>query len=236
MKLKIITLAAAMAAITLPSAMANHVDFLSDGGFMISATEGNTVTGTQVGAGGNIIGSERNLTLTADVGDWTATLNAPAGAGPVGPNAASFIGVTGTPGALGTLDLLYNGVGNAGLGGLDFDTVWNFIRVDLPLISGGALDLRLTVADTDGDFAQVSMGGLTTGGLYSFSFTDAGFTNAAVDFTKVNSLLVSIETIDTGVSYNVGSITREAVPEPGTTLLFGLGAFGMVFFRRYRKA
>ena len=237
MKARNLSLIAAFSALALPSAFANHIDFLFDGGFSISAdTTGiATVNAAQAGAAGNILGSERNVSLTADLGTLTATLAAPIGPGPVALNTAtanaSILGVTSNAEGLGTLDLLYNGVGAAGLGGSDFDTRWNFIGINLPSVTG-TLDVRVNVTDSLGKMGQVSRGGLMAGGNYFFSFTDPAFTNAGVNFSSVNAVSVHFETVTQGTAFQVGSITREAIPEPTSALLAGFGALGLMFRRR----
>ncbi|MGJ8696722.1 MAG: PEP-CTERM sorting domain-containing protein [Verrucomicrobiaceae bacterium] len=221
-----------LSSLALASAHANHVDFISDGGFSLSATDA-TNSAIQTGAGGNLLGGEREVVLTADLGSLTASVNAPVGPGPVGTNGAIVLAVSAdSPDALGSLNLRYDGAGSAGLGGADFNTNWNFLRVDLASISGGALDLRLTVSDSDGSMAQAAIPALTTGGFYSFSFDDPAFVNGGVDFGSLDSLTFDFETIDPGVSFSINSITREVVPEPGATLLAGVGCLALIGRRR----
>ena len=237
MTVRTLSLIATVSVLALPSAFANHIDFLFDGGFTITADSVMvaTVNATQTGAAGNILGSERNVSLTADLGVLTATLTAPMGAGPVAPNTAAanlaILGVTADSQGLGTLGLLYNGVGTTGLAGSDFDTTWNFVGINLPSVTG-LLDIRLNVTDTLGRTGQVARGGITAGGNYFFSFTDPAFTNAGVNFLSVNAVNVQFETVTPGTSFSVGSITREAVPEPTSALLAGCGAFGFLLRRR----
>lgn len=221
-----------------PAASANHIDFLSDAGFSISAdeTDASPTMNTSTGAGGNIIGEEREVTLWADLGAFNAVLDVPAGPGPVGSNTAVILNVSPTgPDAafsFGTLRLAYNGPGSTGLGGLDFDTRWDSLDVSFASITGGQLDLRLSVSDTNGNTGMAALGALGSPGSYSFSFTDSGFVNAGVDFTSVDSVIFDFETIDPGVAFGISGITREAIPEPSSTLLIGLSIVGFVSRRR----
>ena len=130
MKTKILTLIAGASAFALPTALANHIDFIVDGGFSISNMGGeDPTTDIQTGDGENILGSEREVTLMSDLDTMNASLfNAPV-AGTVGEDNSSFIGVTADSDSIGTLTLLYDGVGSIGLNdgaGSDFDTTWNF--------------------------------------------------------------------------------------------------------------
>jgi|GEM_PF-4052998 len=214
------------------TAHANHIDFISDGGFSLNANV-NTVTSTQVGNPGNILGTERDVTLTADLGSITASINAPAGPGTIGANGAVILAFnSNTTDAFGTVNLGYDGVGSAGLGNLDFETNWDFFQIDFGSIVGGGLDLRLNIIDADGSFAQAALGDLTTAGLYSFSFDDVVFTNADIDFGSIDSVIFDFETIDPGVSFTVNSITREAIPEPSSVLLSSLALFALTVRRR----
>ncbi len=224
-----------IAMLATPAALCNHVDFLSDGGFSISGADGAVVTESQTGDPGNILGSEREVTLTADIGSWSATLNAPTGMGPVGPSAGSILLVSANSSdALGSLSLLYDGIGSAGLGGADFSTMWNFVQVDLATISGGALDMRLFFTDTSGNSGMAAFGAVDSAGLYSFAFDDPSYVNAGIDFTMIDSVQVDLETIDQGVSYSVGGITREVVPEPSSMLMLACG--GMALLQRRRRS
>ena len=216
------------------TASANHIDFIADGGFMLSATDA-TTTGTQLGAGGNILGAERNVTLVGDIGLATAGLTGvPTGPGAVGPDVGSVISfassaATAGDSSIGSLTLLYNGVGGAGLGGSDFSTQWNAISVNLPSVTG-SLDLRLTVADSDNSDGFSSIGNVTTGGIYNFLFADTGF--SGVDFSMVDSVQLDIDTTVDNTSFDLAEITREVVPEPSSGVLALVGCLGFIVRRR----
>lgn len=212
---------------------ANHVDFIADGPFTFSVDEGMTGNATQTGNPGNILGTEREVSFVADVGNWNVTLAAPAMT-PVGQNTAVVLAVTpdsSLAGAIGSLSLTYDGVGNAGLGNSDFDTTWNFIAVNIPTLSG-ALDLRLTVGDSDGDSATAALGDLNSPGQYFFAFDDAAFTNSGVDFDSVENVVFDFETINPDTVFAISEITREVVPEPSTSLLSVLASLGLLARRR----
>lgn len=233
MKKLLSPLALAAGVLGAPVASANHIDFLADAGFDISAddTQVDRTLFTSSGSPENIIGAERDVMLWADLGGYTAKLDVPAGPGTVGPNTAVILRVAPTGAdSLGTLRLTYDGQGSAGLGGLDFDTKWDSLDVTFDSISGGELDLRLSVRDTNNNSGVAAFGGLSGAGAYSFAFTRSEFTN--VDFTSLDSVSFDFETIDMGVSYGISGITREAVPEPSSTLLIGLAMLGLAGRRR----
>ena len=215
------------------TASANHVDFIVDGGFMLSAS-GESVMGTQLGAGENILGTEREVTLTADDGTATANFGVAAGPGAVGRDIGSVISfassnATAGDASIGSLTLLFDGVGSAGLGGSDFSTLWNAVSLVLPSVTG-ELDIRLTVGDVNSDIGFSSIGGITSAGTYSFLFADTGFTG--VDFSMVDSVQVDIDTIVDNTSFDLAEITREVVPEPSSGVLALVACLGFIARRR----
>ena len=70
------------------SAFANHIDFVVDGKFFLNVDESAFVSDIQVGDGGNIIGTEREVSIGVLSGQGfvnVGTVGAADGAGPVGP-------------------------------------------------------------------------------------------------------------------------------------------------------
>lgn len=202
---------------------ANHIDFITDGGFLLttSSTLG-SASATQTGDPGNIIGSEREVMLDFTTGTGfltTGTLDVPAGPGPVGPDTSKVLLFDNSVSSAGTLTLTYDGVGSAGLGGLDFDTNWDTIDVTFDAVQGeGSLSLIATDGSANmGTLAQT----VNSAGTYSFSFADAAY--AGVDFTDVDSLQFKLTTTVLASDFSITEITRQVVPEP-TSLLLLVGA------------
>jgi len=209
--------------------LANHIDFISDAGFLLSAS---ATTGpqsaTQVGAGGNIIGAEREVMISTSSGNVTAEVNAPAGPGPVGPNSDFWLQFSNSISSAGQMMLTFDGVGGAGLGGLDFDTNWNFFSVDFVGVQGTG-DVTVAATDTNGNSGAVTKAVSAVGAL-SFGFTSTGY--AGVDFTSLDSVKVTLQSTELASDFGIGSITREAVPEPASVGLLVLACLGAFGFRR----
>lgn len=213
-------------------ALGNHIDYVTDGGFpMLVARDGvPTATNTSVGAPGNILGSEREVRLdyAGLPGGAIAASTSPTivgGPGAVGPDLSEFILLQNSGGASGTFTLTYDGTGNAGLGGLDFDTNWDAIQVSFFDVQGMG-DLTVIVRDTSNAVGSSTQPISTSlAASYQFLFTDPGY--AAVDFTEVDSVVVRITTTQRGSDFDLSAITREVIPEPASLGLFALGGLAL---------
>ncbi len=226
-------------AIAAPAALANHVDFIQDdsnpGNGVTNATfslstNGPLVTDTQAGEPADVLGGFRGVAIT-NTGGFGGTFSVARSAGD------DVITATNTNVAAGTLDLSYPGISDS-----DFDTNWNFIAVSIPTLSNntgdGEINLSVTIQSSTGTGTAFAMGtGIAPGrieepGTYFFAFSDPGF--AGVDFSDVDGVSVRFESAIIGTDFTIASITREAVPAPGTACLLGLG--GLATLRRRRSA
>jgi hypothetical protein len=222
------------------AAQAAHIDFFDDGGFVLFATDvGGPASGMQAGNPGNILGVERevDLSFASGTGLISSALLVPPGPGPVAPNPAGVLLFSNSIASLGTMMLTYDGPGALGLGGLDFETAANFITVNFPSVQGAGL---LTVAITD----TLNNTGMLTGlvnsaGTYSFPFANVNY--SGVDFSSIDSVVVTLETTVAASDFAIGSIVRDlqpgqnVIPEPATALLLVLGALGVVTSVRRRS-
>ena len=190
---------------------ANHIDFIDDAGFFMFA---DSVTGssssTQTGAAGNILQTEREVDLTFSSGSGfiSTGIVAPPGPGPVvGPpsNPAIELLFDNSVNSLGTLTLTYDGVGGAGFAPpVDFDTLWNFITVDMSAVQGSG---NLTVAVTDSSNNTGSLtGAVATAGTYSFPFSNPAY--SGVNFSAVSRVVVSLATTTAASDFAINEITR----------------------------
>ena len=210
---------------------ANYIDFIVDGGFILVADSGNPDSAVQIGNPGNILGSEREVDLTFSSGSGVisaAVLGVPP-VPPVGPNPNIVMLFSNSVDSRGELTLTYDGVGSAGFGPSNFSSMWNFIQVDMALVQGAG---HLTVEVTDTSSNSGSLTGLVnSAGTYSFPFANGAY--AAVDFTMVDSVVVTLDTAIAASDFAIRSITREArpgqnvIPEPASMLLALIGLVGL---------
>jgi hypothetical protein len=208
---------------------ANHIDFFADGAFnLISA--GIPVSGSQNGAPANILGTERevSLSLVGGSGFIAAALNPP----------SPLLSVNSVA-SLNELVLTYDGVGGAGLGGLDFTAnLWTNITVDMSAVIGTAL-LTVEVTDSLANTGSAT-GNVLSAGTYSFPYSNAGY--SGVDFTSVDSVVVTLRTTSAASDFAMSRITREVgpgdhnIPEPATMIMTLVAAAGSLGFARRGRA
>ncbi len=216
-------------------AQANHIDFIVDGSFFTATSSDNgLVTSIQTGDAGNIIGGEREVSVDVTSGSGFVsggTLGASAGPGPVGPDATATLVLSNSVSAIGQFMLTYDGVGTAGLGGLDFATSWDSIVVDFVAVQGMG-DLTLSVTDTSAASGSLTLP-VSSSGDVTFPFADAAF--AGVDFGSVDVVKFTMDTVEAASDFSIGAITRETiVPEPGSVSLALLAFAGLALVRRRR--
>ncbi|MCA9188307.1 MAG: hypothetical protein KDA99_21915, partial [Planctomycetales bacterium] len=136
----------------------SHIDYVSDGGFLLFTDSlSGPAHAVQTGDAGNIIGSERDVTISFSSGSGilgTAVL-VPPGPGPVGPNTGVTMLMDNSVDSVGKLEIVYDGPGATGLGGIDF-TNEDAISV---LFEGvqGAGTLTVHVADTAANSGSMSL-------------------------------------------------------------------------------
>lgn len=220
-------------------ANANHIDFIQDDSnpgngvdnatFSLS-TSGAEVTDLQIGEPDDILGGMRDVSLTRN-GGFGGTISASKMLG------TDYIDVQNSTVAAGTLVLSYPGISNS-----DFASSWNFIAVDIPVLDNavgdGEINLSVSVTSSTGsgtvfaDGTGLAPGRIEDPGTFFFSFSDPGF--AGVDFSDVDGVSITFETAIIGSDFQIGSITREVVPEPSSLTLLGAGIILVAHRRRCR--
>ena len=210
------------------SASANHIDYLSDGAFSLVAS-GSSATTTVAGAAGNVLGSEREVSIDFLGGSGlaaTALFDVPTGAGPAGPNtAASLLFDTGST-SLAKLTLNYDGPGSSA-NGLNTDLTaggaFGAAQVDISSIVG-TFDVMVTYTDTMGN-SSGSTQSVSSTGSYVFGF------DGAVDYTSIKSVNVMFTSTTLGSDIGISQIVR-VVPEPASVGLSLLGVAGIALIGR----
>jgi hypothetical protein len=166
-----------------------------------------------------------DLSFASGSGFISTGILAPPGPGPVvGPpsNPAVKLFFDNSVNSLGTLTLTYDGAGGGGFAPpVDFDTLWNFITVDISDVQGSG---NLTVSVTDAANNSGSLtGAVASAGTYSFPFSNPAY--AGVDFTQVSRVEVRLVTTTAASDFAINEITREVspgqnnIPEPGSLAL-----------------
>ncbi len=207
-------------ALSSTTVQANHIDFIADAPFVLFSA-GGPASGSQIGAASNIIGTERDVMIDFLAGSGFVSANT-SGA-PV-----DTILFSNSVGSVGTMMLTYDGVGAAGLGGLDFDTVYDSIRVSFDDVQGLG-SLTITVRDSAAVMGSVTQP-VGAPGNYDALFTDAGF--AGVNFAAVDSVKITLDTVLPASDFSITEITRQVVPEPTMGLLSLIGVLGLATMRR----
>ncbi|MEM7145733.1 MAG: PEP-CTERM sorting domain-containing protein [Verrucomicrobiota bacterium] len=209
------------------------IDSLSSGAQTIdlSGTTGSS-TDTFTGGGGSIIGGERDLTLTVTANPQSA--------------GAEVIITAGTSNLLvadlglqveAATELLYNGVGAAGLGGVDLTSGGaNAFAIGIELLDLD-LNIEIAVTDTGGDIATFST--TEPGGIFSSTTREFVFSNfsnlGATDFTSVDSVRLTFATDNPGADLVLDVLGTSFVPEPSRSLTI-LTGLALCFLNRRRPA
>jgi hypothetical protein len=192
----------------------------------------NSGTASFPGTGTGIIGRERDVDATVTSANPGDTLQAA-----VDPNGGLAKFLTSTQAVTtGSVNLLYDGEGSPGLGGVDLTGggANDGFVLDVTVL-GGQVTLTATVTDASGNSASGSPLGLGTG-RQELLFSDI---TGPTDFSNIETIEFLIE-LGGGARIGIDSITTDAtgtaavVPLPASAvlLLAGVGALGAVRARR----
>ncbi len=179
--------------------------------------------------GPNIIGNYRDMSVMTSPSELDSTELR------VASSALAFSNVTFAKGS-GTI--IYDGFGNAGLGGIDFTLGELNPRFVFEVISFDRdVEVTVDIRDTNGlnaSYFESLTGGFSPILAFTEFTTDAGF-----DFTSVDSLSFFVSSLNTqtAVDGSIGSIRIETtpVPLPASALLLMGGLGGLTVLRRRNK-
>lgn len=222
--------ALAFTALTAGSAQALTIDdfsvtqLLSDPG---------TFTGSVLGAPTSIIGGEREATVVRLTGADPATLAFNSGA-------TGTMSIANGTGGTSANNVLWNGVGAAGLAGVDLTEGGAQDAFDLRVIANDfAAQVTIIVTDSFANIStltQASPGGIPGPASIPFLFEYGAFGGTA-DFTDINSIELSIfaNLNATDIELDFFGTTTTEMPEPTALAVIGLGLTGLGVMRRRRR-
>ncbi len=229
------------------TASADHIDFIKDGGFFLSASSDvGPGTAEQAGDAGNILGSEREVMIDFGSGG-EGFLSTGTVTDPPGDTSDLALLFDNSVNAKGTLTLTYDGVnddvtGAPGLGAPEFTPTYISIVVDVPSIQGtGDLTVELYSGDSFTAFGSLTKS-ISDPMKYAFPFADPGY--SSVDLEDIQRVRVIFASTTEATDVKFSQIVRDRdqvideafIPEPTSLALGLLGICGLGLSKRGKRS